>query len=83
MILGGDVLEKNQEGSLELNGSGWFSERKGPSESYKSYCQRSREETLNYIKSYPKEKVFFAPILVMSLQLVYKCLSNQSLSDVS
>ena len=83
VILGGDVLEKNQEGSLELNGSGWFSERKGPLSPIKVIVKDLEKKPSTILSLILRKKSSLHLFCVMSLQLVYKCLSNQSLSDVS
>ena len=63
-ILGGDVLECNEDGGLSYTYDSWSAPERPITESFPSFCHRCKEAALRYIQSYPPgDNLLFAPVI--------------------
>ena len=64
VILGGDILQKDHNDRLNYTYESWAVSARSPTESYDSYCVRSREKAREYLKIMRNsEGVLIAPVL--------------------
>jgi hypothetical protein len=62
-VLGGDVLSYTN-GKLAYTYDNWSAPERPRTEPFESFCQRTRDEALKYIRNYPEvDDVIFAPVV--------------------
>ena len=62
-ILGGDVLSY-KNGKLSFTYDNWAAPERPRTEPFSSFCQRTKDTALQYIRSYPKDDdIIFSPFI--------------------
>jgi hypothetical protein len=64
VLLGGDILEKDDSGRLNYTYDSWSVPGRSPTDSYEAYCKLSRENAREYLKIMRRgDNVFIVPVL--------------------